>query len=917
MNRETEIDQTPRGAKNRQQALDREKDFAREQEDMDRHFGDAGIERLPRDEGAESDELMEKFLDEQEAETARRRDTSIPGGEVKTVPQWKIDLASATENSSAGPQENSENGTPTERMGSTQEDTTSNFSINKISEQPQGEVEPKQSTTPPGTAPTTPEGTEDAHPNEAKNIIDDIDAQLLALRQGRGGRRMRVRIDEDVPQNKPLETKPNETEQKLAPAPESMEGMNGEIEQTQTPENKDTKMPSNEEAPQAPVLPKEETPKIKVSDAANEEIPEASEAPEVKPEIVPDETSGEETASGTQPKETSVAQEASKTPNSEKTPNKLPIQEEAGLRRWGLERQTNEAQDNSSEQKSTPNEPKNLPTQLQSGERRWGLNDEKTETSPEDTDALRTKLKELSEAAYDAKEKGNIDAFNRAQNDIHKTAAKLREQKKRQPEVGEKQPQNEAPKNETGEEAPADPVVANPEKKAQKESPAQEDEKEKKPDMLSAESLQDFTVEGEGGEKIRFGDLSEGKQKLVIETFRQLGYQEIKIQALKEHREEKSAIAGELGLSKSAIGNIRQMIVHAPTSLKLMGKGLFKGKDVAQKEKDLQAKIFEGDVSDSELLTKTIQQVSEGPEMTINPETGKTELEYLSSELFPGVNEKGKSQIAKMNQLANAYASIPASWKDASKHSMEYKKFLDSKSAYETQKKHVLEAADHANEADRASAFQKLSELDMKVGLNQLLSSNPEIEKAVLEVRDQNVWKEAFKDIGKSRGKFMAMGFVARTMAGYGLGVMVSGGALISAPLVASGLGALRGRKRANTEMEERDELTRAGEGKSLKDLYGEKQRANYRDLDGDLQYSESKSDFRDRTDKALATKMSQTGMSIENVANASGEGGLAGKLNALVEQINNTPEENEEARAKLLSSLSARVKYTQNKIEQ
>ncbi|HET8574618.1 MAG TPA: hypothetical protein VFM02_00395 [Candidatus Paceibacterota bacterium] len=435
---------------------------------------------------------------------------------------------------------------------------------------------------------------------------------------------------------------------------------------------------------------------------------------------------------------------------------------------------------------------------------------------------------------------------------------------------------------------------------------------------LTREGLRDFVVPGENGEAVEFGKLSEGKQQFIIENYRQLALQEVKSQAVDSYRAEKAQVASEAELSGGVLKRLKNMVVNAPKVAKFMKMSMLKGTELARREKELQERIFDGNVSDSEALTEIVRQVAAGPEVEIVD--GKTQVQFLTPEMF-GITmmpqkEKGKettpemAEIRNINRVANAFSRIPAEWKNSEDTSLR-EKFQAAEAQYNKIRDELTKSIERRGGADQA--LRTTNQLDMKVQMNQFLNASPDVEQTVLEIQDKNLWWQATKDIMNSKGKYVAAGMIGRTVASAGLGAIASTAALAAAPVTALLVGRWRGKVKGQNEPAERKDLAMAGKGKAAGNIYGVS--ALKTEGKNPQFISESKEEQRERGIRELAQNFEKSGGAIENIANASGENGLTEKLNVLLEKIKDekTTDAN---RNKALGSLSARIKYTRRKLD-
>jgi hypothetical protein len=306
----------------------------------------------------------------------------------------------------------------------------------------------------------------------------------------------------------------------------------------------------------------------------------------------------------------------------------------------------------------------------------------------------------------------------------------------------------------------------------------------------------------EGEKTVRFSDLTEGQQLLLLENLKDFALDNAKEQALKNFTEEEKEKYGNAGFIRKAVLSYTKSYRRAA--------------DMAQIEKDILEKPELDRGTYTEVLREMLGAASEAPEAEWKD--GKLQVNFISEKDFqntPGAKEK----VKEYNDTVAQFVGIPHEWA-YSKNEKEQKQYQEAKESYGKVRTELGWLA-YEQEEEAGDALSFTTSLDKKVQFSQLFSTHPDIEKAFTETKDQKVWWEGVKAIAKEKGTLMALG---RTLSTIGAGVAVSVGSGFAAPLAVAlaggfGGGALSGGiigrymagKRTGQEIEDKKKLAKIG----------------------------------------------------------------------------------------------------------
>ncbi len=278
-----------------------------------------------------------------------------------------------------------------------------------------------------------------------------------------------------------------------------------------------------------------------------------------------------------------------------------------------------------------------------------------------------------------------------------------------------------------------------------------------------------------------FADLSEGQQLLVFENLRQIAVGRIQEEAEEQTKKDlqESGWAGRLWKSVS------------------------KQYQIAKAEKSVATDIMKGGfVVHGETLRQLVHGMrSQGPEVKVG-EDGKT-LEIRFASGFRNLSEKDQSTVDAFNDAANALARIPYEWSLETATDDKRGRYVDVKTRYDALRKELfnitMEQAKSTPEGMLA-----MNGIDDRVRMMQFLQNNPDLEQKLDDLKDGNAWRTVLSSVVTERGLYMASGYAGRTLLAGTLG-------WVAAPAVATIMGGITARKRAEQELKDREIAARRG----------------------------------------------------------------------------------------------------------
>lgn len=277
---------------------------------------------------------------------------------------------------------------------------------------------------------------------------------------------------------------------------------------------------------------------------------------------------------------------------------------------------------------------------------------------------------------------------------------------------------------------------------------------------------------------------------------------------------------------------------------------------IAKLEKSTAKDIISGGMEvNGGILAHLIERAGDGPDVEVEKD-GSLKMLYVSGSENLSIEEK--EVIENFNNIASKFSRVPEEWRFDTASKKEQKEYQDLREQYEKAKAGVL-GIKKGEVGDKAAALC-MNDIDSHVYGNQNLNTHPDVEEQLQNITDKNVWMHAMANVATERGIYSAAGFITRSVTTGLFGIA-------GLPLAAAGVGGFMARRRAREVLREHEMEARRG----VKDSSSE----------------------------------------AKNFVNADQ---LRGKLEKLAEKV--ILEENPEKKEKLLTSLRARISYTQGKIE-
>jgi hypothetical protein len=297
-------------------------------------------------------------------------------------------------------------------------------------------------------------------------------------------------------------------------------------------------------------------------------------------------------------------------------------------------------------------------------------------------------------------------------------------------------------------------------------------------------------VSGESLEKIPgFRKLSPGKQLLVLQYVQN----EVLLDVTKKAKEEQRAewkgrsLWGKIWRGAVTMGSYQ----FART--KEIEKELLAHASGASDSPERYAAMHAEHLANIEEYVKVMRGM---PEVTENKDGG-LDIAYAAAN-HEAVTPEEKKIIDDFNTIASRFASIPREWgyepKDE-KEKGQRERYDDEKADYDKARAallaHYIDSfkKEGVKQPDK-EAMLEMSRIDETLALNQLYNAHPDAEKALEQIEDQSAILAGIKEFWEDKGKFIALGSVARIAVTAVTGAVTGG---IGAIAIAASGGALVG----------------------------------------------------------------------------------------------------------------------------
>ena len=272
-----------------------------------------------------------------------------------------------------------------------------------------------------------------------------------------------------------------------------------------------------------------------------------------------------------------------------------------------------------------------------------------------------------------------------------------------------------------------------------------------------------------------FSDLSLGKKLMLVENFKQLVLGRIQDEArdaYDENLKEKSWL-GKIWQKASAAYQIRKLERMKAVEIRHGGIDIHK-----------------------DILEELVRGAKISPDVEVL-ENG--DFEVLYAEYLEDMTKSDRVIVDKFNKIANRFGRIPDDWKHNKNKKQQYE-------SVENEYKEALSSllALRAKFFGEKDSLVYINKLNGSVRVNQFLTSHPDVDSALLDIRDNTMWQSAVFNVFTERGIYVGLGALTRTLSASFLGAL-------GAPLAASFLGGLKAVDRAKKSIEERKERLRKG----------------------------------------------------------------------------------------------------------
>lgn len=337
-----------------------------------------------------------------------------------------------------------------------------------------------------------------------------------------------------------------------------------------------------------------------------------------------------------------------------------------------------------------------------------------------------------------------------------------------------------------------------------------------------------FGIKREDLEEIEgFSDLSTGEKQLVLRELAQLSLGRVVDNAEERYQ---GAIEQERAKDSAYVGGklMRNIWVSVRESF-------LKSKHIDEEQKTLTRSIKEGGVElHGEVIAQIIARIKAAQLETVI--TDDEEVRVNFGKRWDGIDEEGEALLRVLNDAAHQESKVSYGEKVRARDAMRTltlreriaqatsgllggdtitleEKLGRERSGFsvrqeEAQYEHAKQLlARHMEQKGMSTRVivEYLANVDMQVAMTSFTERSPDALRALEEIEDKNVWKEAVRSLGTERGLLMVGGSVARSVLSGALG-------FLAAPAVGAVVGGLRSWNRAEAEMREQDRRQRKGE---------------------------------------------------------------------------------------------------------
>jgi hypothetical protein len=363
---------------------------------------------------------------------------------------------------------------------------------------------------------------------------------------------------------------------------------------------------------------------------------------------------------------------------------------------------------------------------------------------------------------------------------------------------------------------------------------------EKTSESLSFRVVEKFTKEfniaPEDLQKIEgFGNLSEGKQLLVLENLRQvtLGrtYEEANDTYKKqlEVEKENAKFYGKLWISfREGIGG---KLKHVSEAEKSKGKELKQG----------------GLALHEEVLSELVERVADkrAPDVVLDAK-GEIEVLFANSE---GLRPVETAVVQGFNKAASTFSKIPYEWSLGTAGPIERKVYRDAQKIYDKEKRSLWNMQGERG-TPKDELIQYMAGIEGNIMAERFISTHPDAAKELSKIENQSGFLAMVKKKSTERGLYFLGGMVSRAAF---TGVL----SVAALPVTAAVTGSISGALRARNALNERDAAARRG----VKDVSDEaKNVVSAESMADKLQLALEKLDHHDQAQLRLRFENEQPG---------------------------------------------------------
>lgn len=347
------------------------------------------------------------------------------------------------------------------------------------------------------------------------------------------------------------------------------------------------------------------------------------------------------------------------------------------------------------------------------------------------------------------------------------------------------------------------------------------------PKMLTPDILnryeEEFRVPKESLAAIpEFVALTEGQRLLVLRDLNRTMISRIRTRALKDYREKFEALGGLTDGEKKFLAEGKTMTgkwwrrfavgmlqIGKKLFWKKIGMSLVKEKLIADKENEIKTALREKKLDHTELIRELSRNAKFGPEAEMKD--GKLALKFVKESDFGGpLAPEEAERVAAFNKAAQAWMDMPHTFTEPDAREQDRAAYEEAKKTYTRALYDILELK-RLKVGEQRSAIDVL-DLDRRITLSQFFNTHPGEAERFAELKNTNAWWRWIRSTALLRTKAFAMGAAVRTVAaGTIASVAAPVAAIAAAPVAGAVVGRSMGRRRAEIELEEREEMAKMG----------------------------------------------------------------------------------------------------------